>query len=151
LNLQLRVSNPGYSALEFTVALHTYFRVGEVASTHVEGLQGARYRDCVDGPREILETEPLVSIVGEVDRIYWATNESRELELVEPQRRTRIEQSGFTDTVVWNPGAERGAALADLESDGFRHMLCVEAARIGIPIVLAPGEAWAGTQILHAL
>ena len=59
--------------------------------------------------------------------------------------------SGFTDVVVWNPGPDRGAALSDLELGGWLRMLCVEAAVIGAPVRLEPGERWTGQQTLTAL
>jgi glucose-6-phosphate 1-epimerase len=59
--------------------------------------------------------------------------------------------SGFPDAVIWNPGAERGAALKDLEPDGFRRMLCVEAAVVETPVLLPAGKRWTGAQSITAL
>ena len=70
------------------------------------------------------------------------------LRLSQPGSALRIEQQGFCDTVVWNPGPAKGAALADLEPDGDRHLLCVEAAVVGRPVSLAPGAHWQGSQTL---
>jgi glucose-6-phosphate 1-epimerase len=63
----------------------------------------------------------------------------------------RVTASGFPDTVIWNPGPEKAAALVDMEPDGYRSMLCIEAAVIGQPVKLEPGAAWRGTQTLAAL
>jgi glucose-6-phosphate 1-epimerase len=52
--------------------------------------------------------------------------------------------------MVWNPGAERSAALPDMLPDDYRHMLCVEAAQVSKAVELAPGETWHGAQILEA-
>jgi glucose-6-phosphate 1-epimerase len=49
---------------------------------------------------------------------------------------------------VWNPGAERAAALSDLDAGGYRNFLCVEAANIGVPVRLGPGAEWRGRQRL---
>jgi glucose-6-phosphate 1-epimerase len=59
--------------------------------------------------------------------------------------------TGFADAVLWNPGAERASTLGDLEAGGWLRMLCVEAAVIGKPVTLAPGERWTGQQRLLAL
>ena len=65
---------------------------------------------------------------------------------------TRLTQSAsLSETVVWNPGVERCAALNDLPPDGYRHMLCVEAACINTPVMLAPGQSWSGWQALDVL
>ena len=37
-----------------------------------------------------------------------------------------------------------------MEPEGYRRMVCVEAAAIGLPIRLAPAASWSGVQILHA-
>ena len=56
----------------------------------------------------------------------------------------------IVDTVVWNPGAGKAAELKDLDDGGWRRMLCIEAAAIGTPIQLAPGQSWHGSQTLEA-
>jgi len=38
-----------------------------------------------------------------------------------------------------------------MPADGWREMLCVEAARITHPIDLPPGEEWSGRQSLLAI
>lgn len=148
LRMSLTVYNTGTEPWSFTAALHTYLRVADVAQLRLRGLQGLRYRDSAQGGAERRETGEALRIEGEVDRIYFDT--PPQLELDEPARRLRLRQQGFADTVVWNPGAERAAALADLEAGGHRHMLCVEAAAIGRPPTLPPGAHWRGSQILIA-
>jgi glucose-6-phosphate 1-epimerase len=54
------------------------------------------------------------------------------------------------DTVVWNPAREKCALEADMEPEDYRRFVCVEAAAVGRPIRLAPGERWMGTQALIA-
>ena len=61
-----------------------------------------------------------------------------------------IEQdSDWAQTVVWNPGAD--LVLPDMPPEGWRHMLCVEAAQVYEPIRVAPGDFWQGAQRLRAL
>ena len=55
----------------------------------------------------------------------------------------------WSHTVVWNPGAESCAQLKDMPPDGWRHMLCVEAAQVYAPIRIAPGDFWQGAQRLR--
>ncbi len=66
-------------------------------------------------------------------------------------RTVGIEQSGFPDTVVWNPWTDGVASLADMAADEWCIMFCVEAAAAGQPVRLAPGSTWHGTQRLRAL
>jgi glucose-6-phosphate 1-epimerase len=106
-----------------------------------------RYRDCVSGAVDCLESASLLRIEGEIDRIY--ANATAPLELRQADQTTYIGQTGFSDTVIWNPGAEKGSELGDLEPGGFARMLCVEAAAVMQAIHLAPGTSWSGAQILR--
>jgi len=146
LEMVLEVENTGAGAFSFTAALHTYLRVDAIEAARLRGLRGLRYRDTARGGAEAFETQDELRVTGEVDRIYFDAPSA--LDLSEPSGGLRIESSGFHDAVVWNPGAERAAALADLDEEGWRHFLCVEAAVIGAPPRLEPGQRWRGTQKL---
>lgn len=149
LDIELAVLNRGSTAFSFTAALHTYLRVEDIAAVRIVGLHGRRYRDSARGNAEAVEASAAVAIAGEVDRVYFDTPSPLVIHEGKPQ--LAVGQIGFTDTVIWNPGAERAAGLADLEPDGWRRMLCVEAAAIGRPVTLAPGEQWSGQQRLVLL
>jgi glucose-6-phosphate 1-epimerase len=143
LDVQLRVANTGEAAFAFTAALHTYLRVSDAAVVRLEGLRGTRY---VNRGESGLGVEDREAVTAEepIDRVYFATPPATRLE--DAGRILRIEQRGFTDTVVWNPGRDRTVSMADMPPDGFRRMLCVEAAAIEPPVLLAPGAAWVGGQ-----
>jgi glucose-6-phosphate 1-epimerase len=143
LDVQLRVANTGKDAFAFAAALHTYLRVNEAAAVRLEGLRGMRYAN--RGSSAIgIEAREFVTAVEPIDRVYFATPPVTRLE--DAGRILRIEQRGFADTVVWNPGRDRTAQMTDMPPDGFRHMLCVEAAAIEQPVQLGPGAEWTGGQ-----
>ena len=148
LSVSLSVRNTGDRAFAFTAALHTYLAVSAIDAVRLHGLNGLHYRDTANGGAARIETADELPIAGEVDRNYFDAPQA--LLLHEPHGTLRIEQSGFCDTVVWNPGPAKAAALADLDSDGYQRFLCVEAAVIGRPVQLQPGERWVGTQTLIA-
>ena len=149
LDVEFEVENTGTEAFSFTAALHTYLRVQEVEEASLEGLRGQTYLDSLTG-KEAMQGLGAVTVDAEVDRIYWGHPEhERTLLLREPGRTLAIDQQNFPDTVVWNPWAEKAAALADLAPADFRRFLCVEAAAIGEPVQLAAGEAWWGRQTLR--
>lgn len=148
MRITLSLQNPDAMALTFTAALHTYLAVTDIGVTTLSGLQGLRYRDSARGNAIERQGNMLLHFDGEIDRIYF--DAPTQLQLQEPQRATTIRQQGFRDTVVWNPGPVKAAALADLQPGGERCMVCVEAATIGEPLRLAPGADWAGTQWLIA-
>jgi glucose-6-phosphate 1-epimerase len=144
LQLDFSVVNHGDTAFSFTTALHTYFRVRDIRQTAVYGLEGCHYRDTVGVAKDCQQTDAILEIVGETDRIY--ADVSSDIVIAQAHQDLQIRQSGFRDAVVWNPGAEKAAQMADVEVDGNQRMLCVEAATILQAIKLAPGEAWSGTQ-----
>lgn len=148
LDLELEVRNTGEAPLAFTGALHTYLRVAEVEEATLTGLHGLTYLNCATDGQARRETGDVLRVDQEVDRIY--RHVTRPLLLQDGNRALGIRAEGFPDVVVWNPWEERCAALADMPRNGFRHMLCVEAAATE-PVTIAPGEDWWGRQTLVAL
>lgn len=149
MQIELTVVNNGNAAFDFTCALHSYFAVDQIADVRLHGLAGLRYRDMVANTEDNLEGNPSLAIAGEVDRIY--ADVPGAVEIRQPQQSLLISQTGFADAVIWNPGAEKGSSLSDLEIGGYQRMLCVEAAAIMRPIQLAAGMAWSGSQSLKVL
>lgn len=145
LDMELHVANSGDSAWPFSAALHTYLALSELGLARLQGLEGCRYVDAITGGEQI-EDHPEKRFAGEIDRIYAAT--PRNLLLRDGPRRLTLECEGFEDTVVWNPGPDKCAALADMPDDDWQRMLCIEAAQILQPPTLAPGESWTGRQSL---
>jgi glucose-6-phosphate 1-epimerase len=149
LDVELEVENSGYSPFAFTAALHTYLRVREVETAQLQGLHGHEYRDAADKNHIKQETGDVLTIDRETDRVYH--DAKRPLLLRDGPRNLGIQAEGFPDVVVWNPWEERCAELPDMPANGFRHMLCVEAAAAHHRIELAAGESWFGRQTLVVL
>lgn len=147
LIVTLSVENTGEHDMQFTAALHAYLRVLDVRHARLVGLRGARYREG-DAPL-VADRADALRVTGEIDRVY--VNAPRHVTLFEPVRALRIETNGFPDVVVWNPGPDRAATLADMAPGDERHMLCVEAAAVHEPIVSAPGRVWSASQTLTAI
>jgi glucose-6-phosphate 1-epimerase len=148
LETSLSVVNSGKEPFEFTGALHTYFRIGDIHETVIEGLGGLPFLDTVGGLTQRVQAEQNLSFVAETDRIFYHAP-SRVI-LREPGRALVVEMNGFEDVVVWNPWIGLGSRLQDLEPDGYRRFVCIEAARIGNPVKLDPGQSWSGSQTLKA-
>lgn len=156
LEIELACENRGDTSLSFTGALHSYLRVQDLNESSVQGLSGLHYWDSIDHVEKSQRVDLLLPGspgAQDLDRIYHQVKQ--DLTLVEQRgadkRELLIRQQGFEDAVVWNPGAEKCAALADMPAEGWRQMLCIEAAAIEHPITLAPGESWAGMQSLTLL
>ncbi len=145
LALDLSVVNTGTAPLSFMVALHTYFRVADIGQTRVDGLDGCASWDAladVHSPQR-----GAIRFVGEYDRVFSAA--AAPLQFTDGHKTVQVAQSAsLGNTVVWNPGAAKCAALADMPPDGFVQMLCIEAAQIDTPVTLAAGARWVGGQHL---
>jgi glucose-6-phosphate 1-epimerase len=126
LEMVLDVRNSGATPFAFAAALHTYHLVDAIGSVRIDGV----------------EPETL-TIDGKLDKVYEKVGPTLSLE--SGAGWLILEQEGFTDAVVWNPGAEDAAALADMEDDEYRRFICIEPALLG-PQTLAPGAKWRGTH-----
>ena len=148
LELALKVSNTGLTPFEFTAALHSYLRVADARQTTVWGLQGLWLTDSANADREAIQKDEWVDFPGEVARIYLKA--LKPLQVMQEERKIVLEQSGFSDVVVWNPGADKCLTLEDMLPDGYLEFVCVEAAVVEKPVRLGPGASWTGTQKLIA-
>lgn len=152
LEIEFACENKGDEPLRFTGALHTYLGLQDLDAASVQGLSGLQYFDSVDKVEKTQRVDLLLPS-GELDRIYYQAQQALTLKEQRGalERQLLIRQQGFEDVVVWNPGAARCAALADMPAEGYKQMLCIEAASIARPIELQPGESWAGLQSLTLL
>ena len=149
LDVEFEVENTGSDAFSFTAALHSYFSVAKANSCQLQGLDGVCYLDKADGGKLKREDGETVLLDDEMDRVYLDV--SKPLLLWEPARHLAIESEGFPDVVVWNPWISKCAALDDMPPDGYRQMICIEAAAAGRPVELAPGALWSGRQTAISL
>jgi len=145
LRLTLAVQNADAVPLAFTGALHTYLAVDDIAEVRLQGLGGQPEWDALADRHA--RTADVLRFQGEFDRVYGAAPQA--LLLQDGEGRLAIEQSpSFAETVVWNPGADKAAVLADMPPQDYARMLCVEAAQVMQPITVPAGGSWQGWQRL---
>jgi glucose-6-phosphate 1-epimerase len=141
LELSLTVENRSPASFVFQEALHTYLRVGDVEAAAVRGLESTAYIDKAEGMARRRQGREPVRIRGLTDRVYLGTEATCIVDDPLLQRAIRLQKRGSRSTVVWNPGADRARAMADLGPDEWRAMLCVETANAAEDAVeLAPGQ-----------
>lgn len=156
LTVHMHVRNTGDASFDFTAALHNYFLVDDIASSAIRGLGGVAYHDktaptvagstATDASETQRDAE--LVIVGETDRVYVGGPRSVSIEQAIDMSSTHVAAEGFGDWVVWNPWRDAAAALGDMPPDDYRRFVCVEAARVESPIVLAPGAEWTGAETM---
>lgn len=150
LQLSLTARNTSIYAWDFQAALHTYFQVKDAASFSMHGLEGVSFLDQADGGSRKFQQDVSLQFLGEeVDRIYL--DSPRILDIDDGERRIQVEQQGFRDTVIWNPGPSNAEMLADLAPGAWQQFVCIEAAEVASPVMLKSGEHWTGKQILSFL
>ena len=147
LEVELAVTNTGETPFDFTAALHSYLLIDDIKHARLAGLYGVRYLDKLTGLTQPQELDPL-GFIGQIDRIYFDAHQIHKapLTLATAMGRMAISSEGFDDVVVWNPGPAGAARMADLPDGDWQHFLCVEAAAIGRPVNLAPGQEWIARQ-----
>ena len=153
LDMRFIASNTGAIPWHFFAALHTYLAAGPLNTIEVDGLQNLAYEDTLQAGLLVQGSTAAIQPKGAIDRIYFNVNSNakRPLTLKSSSGETTLTQQGWPDTVVWNPGPEGASAIADLPDTDHDRFMCIEAALIGEPQLLAPGEHWQGTQTLRAL
>jgi D-hexose-6-phosphate mutarotase len=140
LKLELELLNTGLEPLRFEEALHAYFRVGDVRSCTLTGLDSVRYLDKTDSYRE-KQQEGALQLSNETDRVYLDTDTG--IELIDPNlpRRICIAKENSRTTVVWNPWATKAAAMSDLPGDEWTCLFCVETSNVlGYAVELRPSQ-----------
>ena len=160
LVLEMTVINSNAEPFTFTAALHTYLRVADIADTAITGLANARFFDAAhqdaahqdaahqDAPhkQEAVQSDAVLRFSGEVDRVYYDTSR---VTVDDGRRSLEVQNYGFSDCVIWNPGETLAATLHDLEPGGYQRFVCVEAAIFKKPVTLAPQAMWRGGQVLR--
>lgn len=124
LSLSLEIVTPT-QPLDLENALHAYLAVGDVRTTTILGLDGARYADKAPGGRAVNAQSGPVEFKRETDRVYSSTEV---VTVHDPQmgRRLVISKEGSNSTIVWNPWERKAEQLPDFGDDEWTGMLCVE-------------------------
>lgn len=143
LRLALTTRNTDTTPLTITQALHSYFAVGDIAQTRVQGLDGCTYTDKAAGAGSAVKRQTGdVTVAAEVDRIYSGVPPSMTLMDGALARTLRITSEGSHTAVVWNPWAALAAGMTDLPDHAYLRFVCVETANAGAEVItLAPGDA----------
>lgn len=139
LTQTLVTRNAGPTSFALTQALHSYLAVADASQIGIEGIAGATYFDKLLGQGDLVQATPFDATAA-CDRVYHGVSGAYQLNDPVWRRRIVIESTGSQSLVVWNPGAERSRAIADLGPTAWRDFYCLEVANAGPDVVLlAPG------------
>ncbi|HDZ8835995.1 TPA: D-hexose-6-phosphate mutarotase [Aeromonas dhakensis] len=136
LALVLTTRNTGKEPLVYGGALHTYLQISEPEAVSVSGL-GEPYADKLTGQNG--QQQGPLTLNGPLDRVYWQPD--AQVSIQDGERQTRVVSGNHDSVVVWTPWLEGASAMADMSDDGYRTMLCVEAAIASeAGVTVAPDE-----------
>lgn len=127
LELKLKTRNTGQTAFTITQALHTYFNISDIEKIIVTGLDGKNYLDKLVGFAESTQSGDVL-VSQEIDRVFQSVK--NDVHLIDSgfNRTITISETGSETTVIWNPWSTAISNIADLDSEHYRHFLCVETA-----------------------
>lgn len=125
--MRFTVKNTDVTVFRFMGGLHPYWQVTNLLATQVIGLHGnesvLQFND-----QPIEQLFPL----------------ERPLLLACDGVKLRLQASGFTEWMVWNPGRDGAKLLADLPDDDWQRFVCIEPVCVSQPVVLEPGQTFQG-------
>ncbi|MGY3904439.1 D-hexose-6-phosphate mutarotase [Aeromonas lusitana] len=137
LSLVLTTRNTGTAPLVYSGALHTYLQISSPEAVSVTGL-GTSYLDKLNAG-QLTEQQGPLTVSGALDRIYRHADTT--VVVQDGEQRIHVTSGNHDSVVVWTPWLEGASAMADMSDDGYRTMLCVEAAITDeAGITVAPGE-----------
>src|SRR5262249_22096291 len=121
--------NPSPRTIEFEEALHTYFAVSDISAASVSGLSGCEFIDKTAAMQRRRQSgAPVLS--DETDSVHLDTSARLEISDTRSRRRIVVEKTGASSAIVWNPWAEKSAAMGDLGPEVWRGMICVETGNV---------------------
>lgn len=148
VSMALHVTNTGSTSFDFTAALHTYLASPDIRRAGVAQLGASRMIDTtIDAETETRHDGTILRIAGETDNVYLSPPPSLML-LQDDHPVLQLEQQGFADSVIWNPGPDKAALLQDMPAQDWTRMLCIEAVQFEHPVRLSPQTTWHGQQRL---
>mmetsp|Transcript_3689 Transcript_3689/g.9243 ORF Transcript_3689/g.9243 Transcript_3689/m.9243 type:complete len:326 (-) Transcript_3689:179-1156(-) len=157
LTTTLEVHNSGETSFDFNCLLHTYLRVDDSTTTEIHGLGGYSIHDKIVPTHTgtVQSYDDNVQLAGRnVDAVFThpEAHPTLHAQIVVSKSQTkeppilRLEAAGQVNdqvssvsAVVWNPAAEKAAAMSDFGTDEWKSMVCVEPGLLGHQPLLKPG------------
>ena len=128
LEVSLITENITEHEISFTEGLHTYFQVSDVESVQVLGWDKCEFVDLLDGNQWRRQKGP-IPFESEVGRIIVSCDKATIIEDRKLGRNIHVVGSGSASIAVWNPGLTTASKMPDHGSEGWKTMVCVEAAK----------------------
>ncbi len=124
LEVELTTKNLDSKEMLITEALHTYFRVSDIADVEIRGLESCTFIDTLEDRRS--SEDKSIKIDAECDRVYLNVNEK--ITLHDKNREVELTSQGASSAIVWNPWIEKGSRMSGMRADAYKEFVCIESA-----------------------
>ncbi|KAH6977049.1 galactose mutarotase-like domain-containing protein [Ilyonectria robusta] len=148
LSTTLVVTNDGDVPFDFQTLLHSYFKIDDISSTDVSGLEDSEYIDKLAN-QAVVTQSGAVAFSSETDRIYTPAKGPKHPVVISSAGKPvfRIVRDNLDQVVVWNPWVDKAASTKDFTpKDGWKHMVCVEPGSVKGWQKLEAGDAFEAAQ-----
>ena len=127
LEMALTTENTSMAPFTVTEALHTYFSVSEISNICVKGFENIKYIDTLKAADFPMQTQQgSLRFNAETDLVYMNTKGSYVIEDPGFRRRIKIDKTGSSSAVAWNPWVEKSKRMRDFGDEEYHSMVCVE-------------------------
>ncbi len=124
LEIELTSKNLDAKEMLITEALHTYFRVSDIADVEIRGLEGCTFIDTLEDRKS--SEERSIKIDAECDRVYLDVQEK--ISLHDKNAEIMLTTKGASSAIVWNPWIEKGSRMSGMRADAYKEFVCIESA-----------------------
>lgn len=122
VEIKLSVHNQSSTDMPCSWAMHSYLPVDTLSQVEINGLDGVSYLDTTGTPSEEIQSGS-VTLNGEVDRVYKKVGQ---LQTIHSKHNIDISGDNCPTAIVWNPGVELAASMADLGEVASTQFVCLE-------------------------
>lgn len=136
--IELTINNTDTNDFDCSWAMHNYHRISSLTNVRVEGLAGRNYFDNLENYAEKNQSGN-VNFPGPVDRVYPGIENPV---VINGVPAIEITHHNCPSVVVWNPGTDAAAKIADIGAGNEQFYICAERGAV-------LGEKWhlpAGTR-----
>lgn len=109
-------------AIDCGWAFHSYFKVDDITTTQVQGLDGLNYQDALRPGIEFMQSGGL-AFKQEVDRYFI---NGTKIQTINSDQLITLDGQNCNTTITWNPGQQLAGNMPDIGSENFQSFVCVE-------------------------
>jgi len=105
------------------------------------------YIDKTKQKQRFEENNEKITFDSEIDRIFIG-GANNTIDIVDNSDKSvhyRVNFTGFSDAVMWNPWTEKAKEIPDFVAPEWQNMLCVEGTQLSPKLKVEPKQKWEGS------